>query len=430
MNNELDLDVLRGQWHALDDRLDASLELDVAALRRTLSDRMRSAFRRHSRWLFVSLIFDAAAVAALLVFTFAQGGDLPYLLSAIALLLGLSVQVATDINEWRVLRRLDFDAPVVEVRASIAGVRSRRLRTTGMILLLAVALWTPFVLVTFRGVFGIDLYRALPWSVLAANFALGIAIIPLGFWLGRMIDRHFRDSSGYAQFIDDAAGRSWNAAAGSWNAYAHLRDELDTNEVSQILATRTRRLEQAGRIAMPLRRLKRAQKSGIALAIVPIILLATFNITHGGMPLLIASGVLLHLACVAIMVANIAHLGALARLDLAATPSFLAERLEWMASQRERFARGLLVIAPLLAIPLTLVIGQGVFGIDLTTRMPWPVGIAVGTIAMIVAWWLARRSRRDPGHFAQRVVDALCVDTRRHTRAAIAVLLAPRSDSD
>lgn len=430
MNNELDLDALRGQWHALDDRLDASLELDVAALRRTLSDRMRSAFRRHSRWLSASLIFDAAALTALLVFAFAYGGDLPYLLSAIALLLGLSVQVATDVNEWRVLRRLDFDAPVVKVRTCLAGLRSRRLRATGMILLLAVALWTPLVLVAFRGVFGIDLYRSLPWSVLAINFALGVAIIPLGFWLGRTIERRFRDSSAYTQFIDDAAGHSWNAATGSWNAYVDLRDELDTGTVSQILVTQSRRLEQGNRIAIPLHRLKRAQKFGIALAIVPIALLATFNVTHGGMPLLIASGVLLHLVCVAVMVANIAHLGALARLDLAATPSQLAENLEWMANQRERFARGLLTITPLLAIPLTLVIGKGIFGIDLTTRMPWPVGIAVGIIAMLVAWWLARRSRRDPEHFARRVVNVLCVDTRRHTHAVIAALLAPRSASD
>jgi hypothetical protein len=430
MNRELDLDTLRGRWNALDRHLDASLELDVASLRRALSEHMHSAFRRHSRWLLAALAFDVCTLLAIIVFGAANRHDWPYVLCAAALLLPMLLQTATDLNQWRVLRQLDLDAPVLDVRVRIDALRSRRLRTIGMILLLSLLLWTPLVFVLSKGLFGFDLYRVLHWSVLAVNLALGVAFIPLGAWIGRHIARRFRGSAGYEQFLDDAAGKSWSEASTRWDAYSSLNKEIDRDDAAQVLASHAQQLAQARAIAPQLRALKRSQGFGIALAIVPMLLLAAFNARHGGMPYFIVSGVLLHLVFVAKMVACIAHLSALSRLDLAAAPERVAASLDWMAAQHARLVRAIIVMMPVLALAAAIVLAKALTNLDLPAIVPATWQIATAAFALAATLWLARSSRRQADRFAPRIVEALCLGTRQRTRAVITALLSPsRRDS-
>lgn len=422
MKNALDLDSLRGKWHALDTRLDATLELDIASLRRSLSDRVISAFRRHSRWLLASLIFDAVAVGCLIAFAISFSSELPYLLCAIALLLGLSPHVASDVNEWIQLRRLDFDAPVIEVRKHIARLRNRRLRATGMILLLSIGLWTPFMLVVVRAAFGIDLYNLLPWSVTAVNVALGITVIPAGYWASQRFAKRFAGSQGFDQFINDAAGRSWSQASSEWNAYADLRSESDAGASLNAVKSQRHREAVNSAIAEPMRALKWRARIGIAIALLPILLLPFFNMAHGGMPIFIISGVSLHLVCVAVMIANIVHSGALSRLDTNAPRETIAAALDWMATQRERFARLLVVVAPILALPTSIVVARWAFNIDLSLIFPISAKIVIAIIAVGATSTLARMAKHQGSLFASGLVEWLCLGVRRSTNAVIHAL--------
>lgn len=426
MTHELDLDALRGRWSAIDTRLDASLEFDLATLRAALSQRMHAAFRRHSAWLLAALAFDAAALLALAAFGVAHLHEPAMAASALALALLMTMEAATDVHAWRTLRRFDFDAPVLEVRARLAALRARRLRTTGAFILFSVALWWPFVAVLFEGLFGVDLYRVLHWSVPAINLGVGLLLVPLAAWFGRLLMRRYRGQAGFEQFLDDAAGKSWSAASSRWNAYADTDAAIARGDGAALLGSQVDREELLRAVAAPLRALRRALWLGIALTALPLLAIALFNMGHGGVARFLVPGLLLHLLCIAHMVANIAHLHAVRRLEFGAAPARLAATVTWMAQRRERLAHWTLVLAPLFVLPACVVLAKAAFGIDLFAALPggaWLAGLAIAGGASVA---LARAQPR----ITSPLLSAICTGCLRRSRALAAALAAyPRHDS-
>lgn len=425
MNNGFDLDTLRGNWKAIDTRLDDSLELDLARLRASLSQRMRSAFRRHSAWLLGALVFDALALVALVAFGLTYWNAPAQALSALALSLLMAMETATDVDAWRTLRTLDFDAPVLAVRARLAALRARRLRTTGAFILFSIALWFPFVGVLVLGLTGIDLFGVLHWSVFVGNLVFGLLFVPFGAWIGRVIARRFRDSAGYEQFLDDTAGKSWSVAARRWNTYADAEARVADGEGATLLRAQAGRDAPARDVAAPLRALRRALWLGIVLAVPPILAVALFNATHGGIARFLVPGLLLHFFFLAHLVANIAHLHAVKRLDLGASPLQLATAIDWMATRRTWLARWTLVLAPLFAFPLAIVIGEAGFGVDVIATVPALAQLAAVILAGTASFTLFRLRER----FGSQLLNTICTGCLRRSRALRDALLAQHRDS-
>ncbi|MBB5208056.1 hypothetical protein [Chiayiivirga flava] len=419
MTHELDLDALRGRWSAIDTRLDASLELNLAALRASLSQRMHAAFRRHSAWLLAALAFDAVALLLLAMFGIAHRNEPAHALGALALLLLMAMEAATDVHAWRTLRRFDFDAPVLEVRARLAALRARRLRTTGAFILFSVALWWPFVAVLFEGLFGVDLYRVLHWSVPAINLGVGLLLVPLAAWIARLLARRYRGDAGFEQFLDDAAGKSWSAASNRWSAYADTTAAIARGDGAALLQSQVDRESLLRGVAAPLRSLRHSLWLGIALTALPLLAIALFNMGHGGVARFLVPGLLLHLLCIAHMVANIAHLHAVRRLEFGAPPARLAAAVTWMAQRRERLARWTLVLAPLFVLPAAVVLTKAAFGIDLFVALPPGLWLAVGVAAACASLLLARARAR----FAAPLLAAIgtgCLGSSRRLADALA----------
>ena len=404
MNTPIDLDALRGQWGALDRRIDNSLELDVAALRASLSRDVYSAFRRHSHWLLVALVFDAVALLALMVFGLAHLHLPVYATSALALTLLMTMEAATDIHAWRTLRTLDFNAPVLAVRQCLSALRARRLRTTGAFILFSIALWFPFLLVLVKGVFGGDLARVLHWSVLVGNIVFGLLLIPFGAWIGRRVAQRLRGNVGFEQFLDDAAGKSWSAANHRWDAYARSEERIARGEAASLLRAQSGGDAIAPHIAQPLAALKRALGMGIVLAALPVCVIAVFNATHGGQVRFLLPGLLLHFACLAQMVANIAHLHAVRRMDLHDDPARTANTLAWMVTQRLRLVRVTWTALPLLCLAAVVVLGKAIFAIDVYGALGAKTSLAAIATAAAGCWWMSR-VRIDA---SSRVAHVLC----------------------
>lgn len=422
MTTPLDLDALRQRWRTLDRPLDTSLAFDAAALRASLSQRMVSAFRRHSAWLLAGLAFDAVALVALGACVVAFAASPALLLSSVALVLLAVMETATDLHAWRTLRHLDFDAPVLALRDTLAALRARRLRTTGAIILFSIALWLPFLSVLLAALTGIDLFAHLHWSVTVGNLVGGLLFVPLGAWIGRVVARRFCGEAGFEQFMDDAAGRSWSAARQRWQALADTDTLLARGDGEALLGQQRGRDTLAREFAAPLRALRRAMWIGIVLLVPPLLAVAAFNAGHGGQPRAMVPGLLLHFALLAHLVANIAHLHAVARLDLGAPPQRIATTLRWMALRRERLARGTVIVAPLLLLPLLAVLLRAVAGIDVFASLPTWALIGTVPIAIVACMLLARTQ-------TQQLVDLVCTGALRRTRTlADALDTAPPPD--
>lgn len=185
----LDLDRLKQRWSEQSRAIDAQLALDVDAVRRRLTAQTATALVRQRNRRLYALLFGGVAFVATLGFMRANVDDAAYLLLALPFALLLMMVGAVDLREWLSLGRVDFARPLTELRAEYDRLRARRLQIVRVIAQLSVLLWLPLIFVLVKGLAGVDLLRRLPFSVTAANVALGVALVPcialIVRWLAR-----------------------------------------------------------------------------------------------------------------------------------------------------------------------------------------------------------------------------------------------------
>ena len=404
-----DLDALRQRWAALDCGIDAQLAFDPAALRDALSRRVRSAFRRHSAWLLVGLVADAVALAGLVACAVLLRESPALWLSAVAVLLLVVMETATDVDAWRRLRALDFDAPVLAVRDTLARLRARRLRTTGVIVLGSVALWLPLLCVSMAVAFGVDLYRHVHWSVFAVNIVAGLVLLPFGAWIGGGLARRFGGRPGFERMLDDSAGHHWRVARERWETLADTDALVARGDAAALVAMDAAQRQRLHAMAQPLAALRRSLWTGIVV-LVPLLLgVALFNVTHGGQVRALVPGLVLHFALLVHLVANIAHLQAVRRLDVGGDVGRVIASLRWMARRREVLARVTVVVAPWLVLPLGVVVGRVVGGVDVVGVVPvgWLIGVVVACVGASVVLLRVR---------SERWFDVVCCGALRRSR--------------
>lgn len=415
--SQLDLDALGGRWRAVNRRAEARIEVDLAAVRSLLMARTTRAFGRHSRWLLVEIIAMAVVVAALCGFIAGHLGNWPLLLCATPLLMLAFADLVVAGLQWRALSRLDLQAPILQVRATLHGLRARRLRMARWIFLTSVLLWLPLIIVVVRAAFGVDLLRVLPPNVVLINALVGVLFIPLAMWIAGLVADRFKGKPAYQRFLDDVAGRSWAQANSALAATLELDQQL-ADDAGEALRQQTDLRAISEAVAVPVRALRMRLAVSIAVHAVLILATAMFNVTHGGLPHFIVPGVLLHFVLIAQMATAIEHLVTLSRLQRG------AQRLEWIGSLqrvlrlRERVLRWTIASTPLTLLLLLQVGARVVAGVDLLAD--FGVGVAaalVGAASLICASlllrWLPRSSR------AAAIIDALSFGALTRTRQLV-----------
>ncbi|KFN42568.1 hypothetical protein [Arenimonas oryziterrae] len=418
----LDLDALRGRWAASQRKQDEQLTLDVAAVRAALAGRTTAAFRRHSRWLLAGLVAGSACLALLLAFVVSHRHDAVYLLASLPLLALVLAELVVDVRQWRDIAQLDLSAPVLQVRARLDAVRTRRLAMTRWILLTSVGLWLPAIAVTLKGLFGADLLRGLHPSVVWVNLAVGLLFIPIAWAIARWISRRYATRPGYESFLDDAAGRSWSQARHAFDANQRFEDTLEAGGAELALHKTRTHAALPAELASPLRALKRRLQ--LAVAVFSVLLLANglFNALHGGDAAVLVPSISLHLVWVINMVAACVHLARVARLDFAASDAVLREQLLALASLRARVGRAMLAASPVLGLLLAQVLVEAVAHTNLLLSVSaWPRG-AILVVAVLASAWLIRRAGRDPVGFLPGAVNALSFGAIGRTQALLAKL--------
>jgi hypothetical protein len=221
----MELDEMKAAWGELGRRLDESLALDRPMLRRLALDRPRSAIRR----LIVAVVFDLACgiAAALLVGSFLADHLLVarYAAPALALHAFAIFLIGSAARQLAMIGGLDYAAPVTSIQRRLAELRASRIFTARWGLLLSPLLWTPLAIVAARGLLGIDLYRAfgVPW--IAANLALGAAIIPVVIAIARRLADRPTGARWLARLADCLADRSLDEAKREIDAIAQFDGE-------------------------------------------------------------------------------------------------------------------------------------------------------------------------------------------------------------
>jgi hypothetical protein len=423
-----DLDALRRRWSQASRRLDDSLTLDVAQVRAALARRSNEAFGFHRAWLLVGLVLDVAAIAALGGFALAHRADTLYLLVALAMLPLALASFAVNYRQYTTLARMDFSAPVMQLRATFDALRVRRLRFLLWVAMTSVLLWWPLVAVVFKGLFGLDLLRALDPSVFTVTIAVGVACMPLVLVAVRLIGRRYRGRRGFDDFLDDLAGHAWRRARGRVEAQASFERDLEQDAADAVLARYASR-EPSPAVASARDALRRRLLLLILANGALILITGAFNLTHGGQLHFIVPGVLLNFAWIAQMVSAILQRGLVARMDLTLPPGDVVERVAGVLAWGRTIARRVLVMSPLLALLALQVVAKALGGADVFATLGTATGAALLAVAAATALWLAQRVRRDADGFAPRIVDAMQPGVALRGRALIGALSAQGEDA-
>jgi hypothetical protein len=204
----MELDDLKSAWTQLDRGRGPGSTPTVSAVRDRELDRTRSSVGRLA-WL---LRYEIASgvLATLLVGSFL--GDnwhaLRFLIPALVLHEYAIISIVIAGRQHVLLSRVDFAGPVIALQRELTKLATFRIRATLGAFLLAPLLWTPLLIVAARGLFGVDVYRALGPAWLWANFGFGLAVIPIGLWLARRIANAGNRPARRGGFVDVLAGHS------------------------------------------------------------------------------------------------------------------------------------------------------------------------------------------------------------------------------
>lgn len=424
----LDLDRLKQRWSEQSRAVDAQLALDVDAVRRRLTAQTATALTRQRSRRLYALLFGGAAFIATLAFMRANITDTAYLLLALPFALLLLTVGAVDLREWRSLGRVDFARPLTELRAEYDRLRTRRLQIVRAIAQLSVLLWLPLILVLVKGLAGVDLLRRLPFSVTAANVALGVVLVPCIALIVRWFARRRPDSAALRRFADEAAGRDWQRASD------HLDRQLDF-ERAVVEDTAEQALRRAAAPSLPpqAERLRLAARRridvGLVLISALILLSGGFNLLHGGEASALVPGVLQHLFAIGWLITAIVQRDALAA-PAASAPAAWRARLAGATRLRRVLLQSYVVAAPLLSLMLLQTLGLGVAGIDLWQSLGLAIWLGLGLIALIAMALLWRRRQRTPIGFAARLVDALSLGSLSLAQRTLQAAAATGDDEE
>ena len=226
----MNLEDLRDQWMAQNQKLEKSLRLTAAPLRESVSRKASGALSRLSRSIWIELLFNFVAVFLLGSFIADHIREMQFLAPAIVLDLFAIGLIFAGVRQLAALGQVDFDAPILVTQTKLEALGIQRIRATKWILLLAPLLWTPLFIVALKGLFGVDAYAVFPVAWLLMNLLVGVGLIPLMLWISKRLADRFGASPFVQQLMNDIAGRNLTAAKAYLDRLSNFEREASDPE--------------------------------------------------------------------------------------------------------------------------------------------------------------------------------------------------------
>ena len=204
-----ELEDIRADWAMRDQSLAAAFRVQTNLLREALTEQRQDKVRRYGAMRGIDLAIWIALLVAFGSFLARNFGEWKFFIPAAALQLWTIVNGVVTIREREALRAVDFGQPPTEVQRQLARLRLERARSLQWALLTGqIVWWIPLAIVTFKGLFGIDLYTVsvMP-KFMAINLGLGLAFIPVALLVGRFIGPLIADTHFSRGVIDAMTGR-------------------------------------------------------------------------------------------------------------------------------------------------------------------------------------------------------------------------------
>ena len=208
----MELDELKKKWIDYDRKLDESLRLNWQPLKTMKLSRARSALQRLAALLALESVFWFAGIAALGLFIYRHITLMQFALPAAVLDLYAIGNFAVLIAQIASAHQIDYDRPIAVIQKQIEALRVLRIRYIQGSVVGGFVVWMPFVIVAFKGFFGLDVYRLFDTAWIITNVLFGLAIMALAIWLSKKFSKRMSRHPGIQNFMRDLAGHNMKAA--------------------------------------------------------------------------------------------------------------------------------------------------------------------------------------------------------------------------
>ena len=210
----MELDDIKQHLEHLDEKLDAALRLNRGVLDRHILDKVDKALRRLGWALGIELALGVVTVLLTGSFVADHVREPRFLVPGLVLHIFVIAQIAMLVRHTVATRQIDFGAPIVEIQRRIENLRVSMIWTTIWTFLLAPLLWPPLLIVGLEGLLGIDAYAVLGAPYLAANLAVGLAVIAIGLLVSRFFADRLSGSTFVGRLMRSLGGTNLAAAQG------------------------------------------------------------------------------------------------------------------------------------------------------------------------------------------------------------------------
>jgi hypothetical protein len=222
----MDLDELKEKWTELDRKLDVNIRLNRQLLSATKLNQTRSSLKR----LAVYMGLEAAAWFAIIVvlgnFIYEHISMAQFAVAGVALDVYSIVTLNFLIRQIALALRIDYGKPIATIQKQIEALRVLRIRTIQWGVLAGLVAWVPFMIVLFKGAFGVDIYEAAwVWS----NVAFGLALIPVAIWVSKKFGDRMDRSPIIQGLMKSLSGHNLNAAADFLMTLSKFEEEKRVN---------------------------------------------------------------------------------------------------------------------------------------------------------------------------------------------------------
>jgi hypothetical protein len=211
----MNLEELKLNWAAYDQKLDTSIRLNLQLLNTTKLNKTRSAMQRLIAILALDLVVNLIIVIYLGSFIADHITAPRFVLAALALDVFTLLLIVSSIRQMVMAREIDYSGPVAEIQKKMETLRIHKIKRTKWTLLVAPLVWTPLQIVALKAFLGLDAYALLGVSYLAWNVIVGVAVIALAIWVSKKLTTRIERSSIVQGLMNTLAGYNLNVATQS-----------------------------------------------------------------------------------------------------------------------------------------------------------------------------------------------------------------------
>jgi hypothetical protein len=211
----MNLEELKLNWAAHDQKLDAIIRLNLRLLNATKLNKTQSAMQRVSAFLVLDLVVNFIVVVCLGSFIADHIAAPRFVIPAVALDVFAFLLIVSSVRQLVLAKGVDYSGPVAEIQKKMEKLRIQKVKETKWTLVLATLLWTPLQIVALKAFLGLDAYALLGSAYLFWNVIVGVVVIALAVWVSKRYANRMKRSSIVQGLMNTFAGYNLNAATQS-----------------------------------------------------------------------------------------------------------------------------------------------------------------------------------------------------------------------